>query len=212
MNQGYSFKQRIILFLASYLGPVLLILYGLTWRIKWEGTNDLAEAKKISGKIVYAFWHSRLLGLCYAHRFQQVGIMVSKSFDGEWIARLVAKIGYRPYRGSASKDGAASLLEMMKDLPQGDLALTVDGPRGPAEKVKYGVITLAAKSGLPIVPITILTKRAWRLKTWDRFMLPKPFSTITVRRGPHIAIPPDVDKEDFKNYQQKIEKAIKDLG
>jgi lysophospholipid acyltransferase (LPLAT)-like uncharacterized protein len=212
MNQDFSIGQRIILFLASFLGPILLLIYGFTWRIKWEGTDNLVEAKKTTGKILYAFWHSRLLGLCYAHRFQQVGIMVSKSFDGEWISRLVSKIGYRPYRGSASRDGAPGLLEMMKDLPEGDLALTVDGPRGPAEKVKLGVISLAAKAGVPIVPITILAKRAWRLKTWDRFMIPKPFSTITVLRGPRIEVPRDVGKDDFDYYKQKIEEAIKDLG
>jgi len=93
MNRDFSFGQRMVLFLATYLGPVLLLLYGFTWRVKWEGSDNLAEAKKISDKVLYAFWHSRLIGLCYAHRFQQVGIMVSKSFDGEWISRLVTKIG-----------------------------------------------------------------------------------------------------------------------
>lgn len=212
MKQEFSLKQRLILFLASFLGPILLLLYGLTWRVRWAGSDDIARAKEISEKVIYAFWHSRLLGLCYAHRFQKVGIMVSKSFDGEWISRLVTKIGYRVYRGSASKDGAAGLLELIKNMPDGDLALTVDGPRGPAEKVKYGVIILAAKSGLPVVPITVLTKRAWRLKTWDRFILPKPFSTITILRGPHLLVPPHIGKEDFKNYKLKIEKAIEELG
>jgi len=139
MNQGYSLKQRIILIMASVLGPVLLLLYGFTWRVKWSGMDELKEAKKISDRILYAFWHSRLLGLCYAYRFRRIGIMVSKSFDGEWTARMVTKLGYRVYRGSASKGGAAGLLEMMKDECQGDLALTVDGPKGPAEEVKFGV-------------------------------------------------------------------------
>lgn len=212
MNQGYSFKQKILLFLASYVGPILLLLYGFTWRVKWAGSENVVEARKVSGKVLYAFWHSRLLGLCYAHRFRQVGIMVSKSFDGEWISRLVTKIGYKVYRGSASKDGAIGLLDMMKNMPGGDLALTVDGPRGPAEKVKYGVITLAAKAGIPIVPITILADRAWRLNSWDRFMVPKPFSTITVLRGPHVPVPSHIGKDDFKRYKLQIEKAIGELG
>ena len=138
--------------------------------------------------------------------------MVSKSFDGEWIARLVTRLGYRVYRGSATRDGAVGLLEMMKDKREGDLALSVDGPRGPAEKVKAGAITLASKAGFPVVPITILAEKAWRLKTWDRFMVPKPFSTITVLCGPHIEVPPDITKDDFKKYKMKIEKAITGLG
>jgi lysophospholipid acyltransferase (LPLAT)-like uncharacterized protein len=212
MKNDYSFMQRIILILASCVGPVLLLLYGFTWRIKWRGTENLKEAKKISGKIIYAFWHSRLLGLCYAHRFQGVGIMVSKSFDGEWITRLVTKLGYKTYRGSASKDGASGLLEMIKDPPEGDFALTVDGPKGPAEKVKPGAITLASKAALPVVPITIIAEKAWCLKSWDRFMLPIPFTTITVSRGPHISIPADINKDSLKEYRIKLEKAIADLS
>jgi len=212
MNQGYSIKQRIVLFLASFLGPVLLLIYGFTWKINWEGTDDLARAKKIRGKIVYAFWHSRLLGLCYAHRFRGVGIMVSKSFDGEWIARLVTRLGYRVYRGSATRDGAVGLLEMIRDLPEGDLALSVDGPKGPAEKVKSGVVSLASKGAFPIVPITIIAEKAWRLKSWDRFMVPKPFSTITVLRGPHIIMPPDITRENLEKYRSEIENAIAVLG
>jgi lysophospholipid acyltransferase (LPLAT)-like uncharacterized protein len=212
MEQAYSFKQRVILFLASVLGPLLLLLYGFTWRVRWAGTDELARAREKSDKVLYAFWHSRLLGLCYAHRFQQVGIMVSQSFDGEWISRLVTKIGYKTYRGSASKDGAAGLLEMMKDLPQGDLALSVDGPTGPAEKVKPGAILLASKTGLPLVPITIIAEKSWRLRTWDRFMIPKPFSAIMVLRGPHIEVPADIDKDDLEKYMAIEEKAINDLG
>lgn len=212
MKNEFSFKQRILLFLASSLGPILLLLYGFTWRIKWSGVDNLSEAKKISEKILYAFWHSRLLGLCYAHRFQGVGIMVSKSFDGEWITRLVTKIGYKAYRGSASKDGAAGLLEMIKEPPEGDLALTVDGPRGPAEKVKPGVVTIASKGGFPIVPITVIAENAWRLKSWDRFMIPKPFSTITILRGKYIIIPPEIGKDELEKYRDNIEKAIADLG
>lgn len=174
--------------------------------------HDLKEAKKISDKILYAFWHSRLLGLCYAYRFRGIGIMVSKSFDGEWIARLVTRLGYKTYRGSASKDGASGLLEMMRDLPEGDLALSVDGPKGPAEKVKPGAIILASKAGYPVVPITIIAERMWRLNTWDRFMVPKPFSTITVLCGPHIKVPADINKDGLKKYGMEIEKAITDLA
>jgi lysophospholipid acyltransferase (LPLAT)-like uncharacterized protein len=212
MNEALSFKQRIILFLASYLGPVLLLLYGFTWRIRWSGEEHLREAKEVSEKVLYAFWHSRLLGLCYAHRFQGVGIMVSKSFDGEWITRLVTRIGYKTYRGSASKDGAAGLLEMIKDPPEGDFALTVDGPRGPVERVKSGVVTLASNGGFPVVPITIIAEKAWRLRSWDRFMIPKPFSTITVLRARHVAVPTNINKEELEKYRLEIEKAIAGLG
>ena len=143
--------------------------------------------------MLFCFWHSRLLGLFYTHRGMGNGAMVSKSFDGEWIARIGTKLGYHIFRGSANRGGAAALVTMLRDQHSGDLALTVDGPRGPAKKVKPGAIMLAAHTGLPIVPISYMPSRAWRLKSWDRLILPKPFSTITVRYGAPISIPSDAD-------------------
>lgn len=189
-----------------------MLLFGLTWKLKWSGMEELKRARESSPKVLFAFWHSRLLGLCYAFRFRNAGIMVSRSFDGDWIARLVTKLGYRVFRGSASRDGAKGLLEMVKDKLKGDLSLTVDGPKGPAEKVKYGVVTLAANAALPIVPITIIAERAWRLGTWDRFMIPKPFSKVTVSCGPYIEVPADVAREDLEKYGLSIEEAIAKLG
>jgi len=143
MKKEYTTGQRILLFLASVLGPLSITLYGLTWKIKWSGDDYLQEARKDSGNVVFAFWHSRLLGLAYTHRFRNAGVMVSKSFDGEWIARIVSRLGFRVFRGSTSHDGASALLEMIKDGAGGDLALTVDGPRGPAEKATPGALYLA---------------------------------------------------------------------
>ncbi len=185
-----------------------MILFGLTWKLKWSGLEELKRARELSPKVLFAFWHSRLLGLCYAFKFRNAGIMVSKSFDGEWIARLVNKLGYRVFRGSASRDGEKGLLEMVKDKLEGDLALTVDGPKGPPEKVKYGVVALASNTGLPIVPLTIIAEKAWRLGTWDRFMVPKPFSKVTVLCGPHIEVPASVARKDLKRYGLSIEEAL----
>jgi lysophospholipid acyltransferase (LPLAT)-like uncharacterized protein len=211
MNARFSLGQRIVLLVAALLGPILIRLYGLTWRVRWEGVDNLKEARSLCGQVLFCFWHSRLLGLCYTHRYRNIGIMVSQSFDGEWIARLVQKLGYRVFRGSASKDGAKALLEMLKDK-DGDLALTVDGPRGPAQKVKAGAVTLAAHAGLPIVPIAYAAENAWRLKSWDRFILPKPFSRITVRYGRMIQIPSNMEADSLYDITQKIENGINEIG
>ncbi len=212
MKSRYSLKQRLVLLFSSTIGPIFLLLFGLTWKLKWSGLEELKSARELSPKVLFAFWHSGLLGLCYAFRFRNAGIMVSKSFDGEWIARLATKLGYRVFRGSASRDGAKGLMEMVKDKLDGDLALTVDGPKGPAEKVKHGIVTLAANTELPIVPLTIIAENAWRLKTWDRFIVPKPFSKVTVLYGQHIKVPADIAKEDLEKYGLILEEAIAKLG
>lgn len=212
MEQEYSWGRKLLLLAISIFGPILLFLYGLTWRVKWSGIENLREARAVSGNVLFAFWHSRLLGLCYTHRFRGIGIMVSKSFDGEWISRVVKHLGYRVFRGSASRDGAPALLEMLKSTNPGDLALTVDGPRGPAEKAKPGIFSLASKSGLPVVPISCRASRAWRLKSWDRFIIPKPLSSVTVLYGRHISVPSDLDHDAIEKITSDLESGLKTIG
>lgn len=208
MKNEFSFGQRVVLFFLSLLGPTLIRLYGMTWRVKWEGRENLDEATKTSDKVLFCFWHSRLLGLCYTHRYWNIGIMVSKSFDGEWIARIVTHLGYRIFRGSASKDGAPALVMMLRDKYDGHLALTVDGPHGPAEKAKPGALTLAARGRLPIVPISYVAAKSWRLHSWDRFILPKPFTTITVRYGKMIPVAENLDENEIECLTRTVEEGI----
>jgi lysophospholipid acyltransferase (LPLAT)-like uncharacterized protein len=212
VEQEYSWGQKLLLLVISILGPILLLLYGFTWRVKWSGVENLQDARAVSGSVLFAFWHSRLLGLCYTHRFRGIGIMVSKSFDGEWISRVVGHLGYRVFRGSASRDGAPALLEMLRSTDAGDLALTVDGPRGPAETVKPGIFSLASKSGLPVVPISYRATRAWRLKSWDRFIIPKPFSIVTVVYGRHIMVPADLGNDAIRELTSALESGINSIG
>jgi lysophospholipid acyltransferase (LPLAT)-like uncharacterized protein len=207
VKSEFSFGQRIILLIAALAGPILIRLVCFSWRVRFEGEENLNRAKEKCGQVLFCFWHSRLLGLCYTHRYRNIGIMVSKSFDGEWIARIVTKLGYRVFRGSASRHGAPALLEMMKDKT-GDLALTVDGPRGPVEKAKPGILSLASHTGLPIVPITFAADKAWRLNSWDHFIIPKPFCTVTVRYGPMISF----DKQDEIEKLKMIEDGINRIG
>jgi lysophospholipid acyltransferase (LPLAT)-like uncharacterized protein len=212
MEKEYSFGQRVFLIIASMLGPVLILLYGFTWRVRWSGAENLKKALQKSGRVLFVFWHSRLLGLCYTHRFRNIGIMVSKSFDGEWIARIVGHLGYRVFRGSASKAGAAALLEMIRSDNGGNLALTVDGPHGPAEKVKPGAIMLASSSGLPLVPITCRASRFWRLRSWDRFIVPKPFSTVEVVMGEPLLVPGNIERDDLEKFMSELENVINRVG
>ena len=212
MKQEFTFKQKVVLILVSIIGPVFIYLYGFTWRMKREGAEIEKKAREISGNVLFALWHSRVLMLCHVYRFKNIGIMVSKSYDGEWIGRIIKRLGYRIFRGSSSRGGATALHEMIKNSDRSDFALMVDGPRGPALKVKPGVVSLASQSGMPIVPITCKVSSAWRVKSWDRLIIPKPFSTVTVVYGDVIHVPESLDKNDVAEYVRRIEEKLTELS
>jgi lysophospholipid acyltransferase (LPLAT)-like uncharacterized protein len=208
MSDGFSRSQRLVLFIASILGPALIYLIGMTWRVRVENPEKVLEARKVKGQILYCFWHCNLFVLCYTHRSSHAGLMISQSFDGEIVSRILQRLGYKIFRGSTSRSGAVALLKMLKDQSC-DLALTVDGPRGPAEKVKPGAVTLAAHSGMPIIPISIVASRAWRMKSWDRLIIPKPFSIVTIKHGDLIMVERRPDNTD--QIAETIENGIKRL-
>jgi lysophospholipid acyltransferase (LPLAT)-like uncharacterized protein len=212
MGQKFSFKQKAILLLVSILGPILIYIYGFTWRVKWSETDNLNNAKTKADNVIYALWHSRVLMLCHIYRFQKIGIMVSKSFDGEWIGRTIRRLGYRIFRGSSSKDGASALHMMIKAKDEGEFALMVDGPRGPAQKVKPGVVTLASQTGMPIVPITCIAEKAWLVKSWDKLVIPKPFSKITVIYGKPVFVAMEMDKDMLKDNVKLVESELLAIG
>jgi lysophospholipid acyltransferase (LPLAT)-like uncharacterized protein len=181
----------------------------MTWRVRVENLDKVAEARKVKGQILYCFWHSNLFVLCYTHRSSNAGLMISQSFDGEIVSRILQRLGYKIFRGSTSRGGAVALLKMLKDQSC-DLALTVDGPRGPAEKVKSGAVMLAAHSGSPILPISVVASRAWRMKSWDRLIIPKPFSIVTIKHGDLIMV--ERRPENIDQIAETIENGIKGLS
>jgi len=144
----------LLLFFAGRLGPLLIRLLGATWRVKVAGQSDVYPQRKKTKRMIYCFWHNRLLGLCYTQRNKNVGILISSHFDGEIIARIVSRMGYHPLRGSTTRGGALGLMSMLKNEDVWHLSVTVDGPRGPQGVSKPGAIFLAAKTGLPIIPIS----------------------------------------------------------
>lgn len=134
--------------------------------------------------VIFAVWHGRLLPLTYYHRDRGITAIISRSGDGEYIARVVEGWGYHTVRGSTSRGGSSALRGLVKAARDGhSLAITPDGPRGPRQKLQPGVITAARLTGLPIVPLAGGCSRAWWPGSWDRFCVPKPFATVTVEYG-----------------------------
>ena len=179
----YSFKQRFYLFLAGTIIPVLIYLFGATWRVSFVNP----KAEKCGPPLVWAFWHARMLPLLYYFRRREIVVLVSRSFDGEIIARVLRSMGFRTLRGSSSRGAVESLKSAVKELKSGAyLAFTPDGPRGPAEKAKVGAAAASALSGAPMIAVATSANRTWRLSSWDKFIIPKPFAKIEIRQSEPI--------------------------
>jgi len=204
MGRSFTFKQKILLFIASWLGPFLIWLLGITWKVEVAGRYDIAPKQKKTAKRIYCFWHNRLLGLAFTERKKNVGILISSHFDGEVIARIVKRMGYIPMRGSSTRGGAEGLLTMLRNEDVWHLAVTVDGPRGPKGVVKPGAIFLAAKSALEIVPVSCDTARKWELPSWDNFQIPKPFAKIIVTMGEPMKIKKECNHTQIKEYAELL--------
>lgn len=152
-----------------------------TWRIRTVNTDSYTTLRARHQPFIFAFWHGQLLPLLYLHRGQGVAIVISAHRDGEIVAGVAEQLGLRAIRGSSSRGAARALLGVVRELEGGgEVAMTPDGPRGPARKFASGALVAAQRVGAPIIGIGVSAPRAWHLRSWDRFMIPKPFARVTV--------------------------------
>jgi len=163
------------------LAALIIRLLGMTLRYQDIIAPGVTPGDRLPGPSVYAFWHRSLL-VC-AHRFRNldIAILISRSFDGELIARTVELLGFTAIRGSSTRGGPTGLRNMERAYLHGHIcAFTADGPRGPAMIAKPGTAQLATLVGAPVGTFYVLPQRAWQLRSWDRFLIPKPFSKVLV--------------------------------
>lgn len=164
--------------------------------------------------VIYILWHNRFFvvppaweKLCGAHR--KTVALTSASHDGDMVARAMAVFGLGAVRGSSSRRAVAALVGLKRALQEGlDVCLTPDGPRGPRYKIQPGFLKLAEATGAPIVPIHVRFSSAWRLKTWDRFVIPKPFSRVEVTFAEPITLSRGMDADAFEHERLKIESLL----
>lgn len=168
----------------AWLGAWLVRLLGPTWRISLVNDELLRRNRETGQPMVFSLWHGHLLTLLYHHRREGVTVMISEHGDGEIIARIAERLGFHTVRGSTSRGAARALLEASRVVEDGrDLAVTPDGPRGPARMVAPGVAIVAHRAHAPVVAALVHARSAWRLSTWDRFEIPKPFSRVRIAYG-----------------------------
>jgi lysophospholipid acyltransferase (LPLAT)-like uncharacterized protein len=164
-------------------GPALRALAS-SWRVQvWH--EDQWRAIYQAGRAhAFLLWHEALLPLLWQHRGQGIAIVVSEAREGRYLADFATSLGYRALYGSSTRGGARALLGAVRELRAGrTVAFTPDGPRGPRRELKPGVIAAAQRGGAVVVPLHAESDQAWRLHSWDRLMIPKPFARIRITYG-----------------------------
>jgi lysophospholipid acyltransferase (LPLAT)-like uncharacterized protein len=160
-----------------------------TWRIRVINPSALGNLRASKRAFIFSLWHGQLLPLLWHHREEGVVLLISEHQDGEMVARAAESLGYALVRGSTTRGGDRALISVIRELQAGrEVAITPDGPRGPARKYAPGALVAAQRSGAVILPVVAVADKAWRLRSWDQFMIPKPFARVTVAYGDPAAV------------------------
>ena len=191
-------------------------LLGKTLRVEIRNESGVDPSSGTHPPIIFVMWHSRIFTgptgwkAVFGGKRRCVAL-TSASHDGDIVARAMSVFGIEAVRGSSSRRGVAALVGLKRALRDGnDICLTPDGPRGPRYKVQAGAVKLAESSGAPMVPIHVRFGSAWRLKSWDRLVIPRPFSRVWITFGAPISVEPGMDGEAFEAARQKVELVLVD--
>jgi lysophospholipid acyltransferase (LPLAT)-like uncharacterized protein len=183
-----------------------------TCRIRTIGEDNYRRFWDAGQPTVFVLWHGRLLPCTYHHRQQGVVTLVSRHRDGEYIARIVERWGFFPVRGSSSRGGLEAVRELIRFVRRGrSLAVTPDGPRGPREVMKLGPLLVAQRTGAPVIPTECTATRAWFFGGWDRFLVPQPFSRITIHYGEPVMIPREASEAELEDIARDIERRMAEM-
>jgi lysophospholipid acyltransferase (LPLAT)-like uncharacterized protein len=209
--QKFTISQRLVLAVVPRVVWALLRLVGLTWRfevIAEEGVTPLLFGRG-AGAEIFCFWHQCVLPCAVYYRTTGATILISRSFDGELITRILNLFGFHAVRGSSSRGAREGLLGLKQIIESGKPAIfTADGPRGPIYQTKMGPIKLAQITGARIGAFHLEPERAWTLGSWDRFLIPKPFTRICVSWAEWTHVPTDIAQEEFEPKREELNAAI----
>jgi lysophospholipid acyltransferase (LPLAT)-like uncharacterized protein len=207
----FTLGQRLVLAVVPRVVSALVWIVGLTWRfevIAEKGVIPVVFGQK-AGPEIYCFWHQCVLPCTVYFRRSGATILISRSFDGELITRILRLFGFDAVRGSSSRGAREGLLGLKHIIDSGKTAIfTADGPRGPIYQTKMGPIKLAQMTGAPIGAFHLEPKRAWTMRSWDRFLVPKPFTRIVVSWAQWTRVPADLPAEEFETRREELNAAL----
>lgn len=202
-------RQKLQGQFCALLAPPMLNL--LDYRLFYfDRATDPARAE-YNEHCIFVFWHEYISVILPRWGHTPLTVLCSKHRDGEIVKQIAAALGFHIVRGSSNRGGSDAIRQLRKHSEFSSLAITPDGPRGPRREMAIGPIYLSSLLNMPIVPIGIGIDRAWRLDTWDKFALPKPFSRVRLILGPKIWIPPKRERDDLENYRLGLAKLMNDL-
>jgi lysophospholipid acyltransferase (LPLAT)-like uncharacterized protein len=207
-SRRFTLRQRIVLRIIITAGYWFIRLIGPTLRVcvsREEGAQETIEQRPLIG----SFWHACIIPATYVCRNLGVRVMSSNSYDGEYMGRIIRKFGFVAVKGSSSRNAVRAVLGLRRALQEGwSVAFSIDGPRGPRYKVKPGPVALARSSAVPMTTFHMAVDKAWVLNTWDRLIIPKPFSRVLMRIGKLIPVPPDTSDGDLGRYEQELQNSL----
>ncbi len=200
-------KRAAAVAIATLGYPVVCALTS-TWQWKVSGAEYVDAITQAGHHPILALWHGRILAATPYFANRGIVAMASENFDGEWIARLLGKFGYGAARGSTSRGGPAALRQLVRDVKAHGVAFTLDGPRGPAEVAQPGAVWLARATGQPLLPFHSEAASSWKLGSWDRTQVPKPFTTVAMAIRRPIYVARDADDEALEGYRRELEASL----
>jgi lysophospholipid acyltransferase (LPLAT)-like uncharacterized protein len=207
-----SVLERIKISLISELGYWIILFFGHTLRWEMDRSRSLESVRPAGKSVIMAFWHGRIFMATYYFRNRGITVITSQNRDGEYIARVIERFGYRAARGSSSRGSRAATIECLRAMESGgDVGLTIDGPRGPRYVAKAGAAFFARKSGNPVVPFHISAKDKWVMKSWDHFQIPKPFSRAVLLIGEPIFVEENATKQQIQEAEGQIQRSLDGL-
>ena len=204
--------MKVPFWIARVGGPAALHALFATVRFREWGGAGAWRVRASGTPLIFSLWHGHLLPLTYRYRRLEATALISEHRDGEYIARVARGLGLKTARGSSTRGGSRGFRALVEAARKGvDLAITPDGPRGPAQEAKEGVVALAQATGAAIVPIAAACSRCWKIESWDTFLVPKPLSTVHAVLGEPMMVPPDADTQvALRAVQEAMEAATRD--
>ena len=190
---------------AGVLGTGLVAALFLTTRVERIGEEHYQRFRDAGQPVIFVFWHGQLLPLVHYHRQERIVVLVSEHADGEYITRIIERNGFGTVRGSSRRGAARGLKGLVRAARAGkDLALTPDGPKGPVGVFKPGALAAAQMTGLPIIPLAVGASSEWRFRSWDGFLVPKPFSKVRLEYLPPRFVQRDADRAELASLSAEI--------
>lgn len=197
-----------------YLFYACVRILHATYRYKVFGEEHRHKAEQVHPKRAFSIgiWHCNAFAGTLSHTYQKFCPLCSHSTDGQMVAFVCSRMGLRPISGSSSRGGKEARQEILKQFDEGyATAITVDGPRGPAGKVKPGIIDIARRGNVAVLPMAAVPESHWTLTSWDKLRIPKPFSRVAVCYNEPIVIPRSTKGDDFDSYVETLDKRLNEL-